>query len=133
MEMDSQTKELFEHASKVRENAYAPISKFKVGSAVLAANGKIYVGCNVESATFTNTTHAETNAIDTAVADGQVKIVKILIITSSPSPLPPCALCRQKIAEHSDDAEIISATVEGDFKTQKITELYPEPFTLNAI
>ena len=124
---------LFEMAKAVRKNAFAPISKFQVGAAVYTKNGNFYAGCNVESATMTQTTHAEMNAIDTAVAAGDKEITKILIITHSKSPAFPCALCRQKIAEFSRNATVIATTSSGKSKTSTIKKLYPEPFLLKNI
>jgi cytidine deaminase len=131
--MDKTTKKLFDLATAVRQNAYAPLSKFKVGAAVVTAEGKFYVGCNVESAAYTITTHAEMNAIDTAVANGDRNFIKILIITNSPKPIFPCALCRQKIMEFSEEAEVIATIPSGEMRTMKIKELYPESFTLKDI
>ncbi|MDB4939592.1 MAG: Cytidine deaminase [Candidatus Doudnabacteria bacterium] len=126
--MDAQTIELIEAAKKVRENAHSPISHFKVGAAVVGESGKIYSGCNVESVAFTNTTHGETNAIDTAIAAGEKKITKVLIVLDIEEPAYPCALCRQKIAEFSDNAEVIATTLKGKIKSCRILDLYPDPF-----
>lgn len=123
-----ETEDLIEMAKKVRENAYVPISNFKVGSVVVGESGNIYSGCNVESVALTNTTHAEVNAIDTAIAAGEKKIIKVLVVLDTQEPGYPCALCRQKIAELSNNAEIIAATVNGKMKTSRILDLYPDPF-----
>jgi cytidine deaminase len=120
--------ELFELAKSTQKNAFAPISKFFVGAAVRGGSGKTYAGCNVESPTFTSSTHAECNAIDSAIAAGEKEIVEVLVVTNSPEPVFPCAICRQKIAEHSSDALVHAATNEGRIDSAKISELYPHPF-----
>jgi cytidine deaminase len=129
LDMDRITKKLFEAAKKARLNAHAPYSNFKVGAAVWTENGRMFSGCNVESATYTLTTHAEMNAIDSAVAAGDKKIKKILIVTANSEPAVPCALCRQKIVEFSDNAEVFYTNVRGDLKVSTINELYPLAFT----
>lgn len=133
MEMQPEIKRLFELALRARKNAHAPISDYKVGAAVLTQNGTCYSGCNVESVTFNNSTHAEMNAIDTAVAAGEKVIHKILVLTDAKEPIYPCALCRQKIIEFGPDAEIIAANTKGLFRATSISELYPEAFTLKDL
>lgn len=128
MEKTPIVQKLYDAALKVRENAYCPFSHYKVGVAIEAEDGTIYVGCNVESVTYTNSTHAEMNAIDTAVADGVKKIKRVLLITQEEKPAFPCALCRQKIIEFGADAEVIAANPSGDIEIKSIKDLYPEPF-----
>jgi cytidine deaminase len=128
--MKESIKKLYQTALKVRENAHCPISNFKVGCAVEMTDGNIYLGCNVESVTFNNSTHAEMNAIDTAIANGSKEIKRILIVIDTPKPMFPCALCRQKIVEFGINAEVISANIQGDIDTENIVTLYPKPFVL---
>ena len=124
---------LFEMAKAVQKNAYAPISKYQVGTAVYTKKGNFYAGCNVEGVTMNNTTHAEMNAIDTMVAAGEKEITKILVLTNSSTPVFPCALCRQKIAEFSHNAQVIATTPKGKLKSSTIESLYPHPFLLKNI
>src|SRR3989344_5904998 len=120
-------KELLDAAIKVREFAVAPYSNFKVGAAVLTSSGKIYSGCNVESVTFTLTSHAEINAISNAIANGEKQIKKLLVVGTNYPPGFPCAICRQYILEHCDqDVEIITANLSGEMRTSTISKLYPE-------
>lgn len=95
-------------ARRTRRNAYAPYSRFPVGAAVISASGRLYAGCNVESADYTLTTHAEMNAIDTMVAAGERRLrAVVLCLAASPPNLPvPCGLCRQKISEFADHTRI---------------------------
>ena len=131
--MNTVIKKMFAIAKKARQNAHVPYSKFKVGAAVLTSNGKIYAGCNVENATYTLTTHAEMNVIDSAVAAGYQMIKKILIVVDAPEPAFPCALCRQKIIEFSDDTEIIATNLDGKYLVSRIGDLYPKAFTMKNL
>ena len=86
--------DLIEAARAVRENAYAPYSRFKVGAALLAANGKVYSGCNVENVAYPEGTCAEAGAIAAMVADGETRFTAAAVIADSPDPVPPCGGCR---------------------------------------
>lgn len=132
--MHEDMQKLLEQALQVRERAYAPLSHFKVGAVVVGESGGEYVGCNVESPTFTLTAHAEMNAIDTMIASGEKKIVRVVIVLDSPHVIFPCALCRQKIMEFADpDMKITAYTLEGLSETKTIGELYPDSFTLEDL
>lgn len=73
------------------------------------------------------------NAIDTAVANGSKQLKRILVITNSVKPIFPCALCRQKIIEFGENAEVIAANLKEEMETKNITALYPDPFTLKNL
>ncbi len=126
--MNTDVKELYDAAVAVRENAHCSLSGYKVGVALRGSDGNIYVGCNVESIAYTNSTHAETNAIDTIVANGVKEITHLIVVTDSNPAGFPCALCRQKIIEFGKDAVVIAANPAGEIRTSTIQELYPEPF-----
>ncbi|MGY9031617.1 MAG: cytidine deaminase, partial [Rhodobacterales bacterium] len=81
---------LIETARAVRENAHAPYSKFKVGAAVQAASGTVYVGCNVENVAYPEGTCAEGGAIAAMIAGGDTRIAAIAVIADSPQPVSPC-------------------------------------------
>ncbi|MCO5252363.1 MAG: cytidine deaminase [Candidatus Kapabacteria bacterium] len=124
-------------ATKVRENAYAPYSHYKVGAAILGIDGEIYTGCNVESADFTLTSHAECVAIDSMVKHGCHEIKLLLIVLESLHlPSFPCGLCRQKASEFTEDNDlkIISVNLDSESNISKIyetslSELLPNRFT----
>lgn len=98
--------QLIQAAVKVREQAYAPYSKFSVGAAVLVDDGSIFVGCNVENASYGLAICAERNAITAAVAAGKQNFTTIAVAAT---PLAsPCGACRQFIFEFGDDIQIIS-------------------------
>ncbi|MBL3566876.1 cytidine deaminase, partial [Rhodovulum sulfidophilum] len=77
-------------ARAVRENAHAPYSRFKVGAALLGADGRIHVGCNVENVAYPEGTCAEAGAIAAMVAAGCREIREVAVIADSPDPVPPC-------------------------------------------
>ena len=105
---------LLNAARDVRERAYAPYSKFKVGAAVRGASGQIYAGCNVENVAYPEGTCAEAGAIALMVASGETELVEVAVIADSPSPVPPCGGCRQKLAEFGrGDTPVLLATVGG--------------------
>lgn len=122
---------LIEKAFEARENAYAPYSKFKVGAALLTANGKIYTGCNVENASYPVGICAERVAMSKAVADGEIKFSAIAVVGSSSSYCYPCGMCRQFMSEFcGEDFEIISLKSADDYKIIKMSELLPYTFDL---
>ena len=120
---------LLEAARKYRENASAPYSNYKVGAAVLARNGKIYGGCNIEFATYTLTRHSEMVALDKAVSEGERDFEALAVITDDPKAPFPCALCRQVMKEYcGDDFIVIGANMAGTVRKSTLGELYPESF-----
>ena len=120
---------LIDDARRVRENAHAPYSKFKVGVAVRARSGTVYVGCNVENVAYPEGTCAEAGAIAAMVAAGDREIVEVAVIADSPDPVPPCGGCRQKLAEFADGAvEVTMATTDGATRTLTVADLLPGAF-----
>lgn len=121
--------ELKDAARAVRENAYAPYSNFKVGAALLADDGRIYVGCNVENVAYPEGTCAEAGAIAAMIASGAHRIVEAYVIADSPDPVPPCGGCRQKLSEFAArDVAVTLATTDGsEFKTT-VGDLLPGAF-----
>jgi cytidine deaminase len=116
-------------ATAVRENAHAPYSKFKVGAAVRAASGAVYVGCNVENAAYPEGTCAEAGAIAAMVASGETEITEAYVIADSEEPVPPCGGCRQKLAEFADGEVVVTmATTQGSERQATIADLLPGAF-----
>jgi len=124
-------KELLKSAIEIKKNSYSPYSKFKVGAAVLMENGKIYTGVNIENSSFGATNCAERTAIFKAISDDVRKIKAIAIAGDGDDLILPCGICRQVIAEFSDeDTEIICGKNDGDYKVFKVRDLIPEAFEL---
>jgi len=122
---------LLQAATEVRENAWVPYSRFKVGAAVRGASGTIYRGCNVENAAYPEGTCAEAGAIAAMVAAGETRLTEVLVIADCPSPVPPCGGCRQKLAEFgASDVPVTLCTTDGASLTTSIGALLPGAFTL---
>ena len=125
--------ELIQKALEARKYSYSPYSGFQVGAALLAADGRIFTGCNIENAAFTPTICAERTAFFKAVSEGCTDFVRIAIVGGRKE-MPddyayPCGVCRQVMAEFcEDDFEIVSALSENDYKVHLLKELLPERF-----
>lgn len=110
------------------QNAYAPYSHFKVGAAVLAEDGRIYTGCNVENAVFGATLCAERVAVGQAVAAGQRRLVAVAVVANSQSPTTPCGTCRQVLSEFASDMAVIVDNGKRRWRYQ-LAHLLPEAFS----
>lgn len=120
---------LEEAARAARENAYAPYSKFRVGAALRAGDGVIYAGCNVENIAYPEGTCAEAGAIAAMALAGAREILELVVIADSPSPVPPCGGCRQKIAEFAQpDVKVTMLSRDGMALTMTVAELLPGAF-----
>jgi cytidine deaminase len=117
-------------ATAVRERAYAPYSRFKVGAAIRGASGAVHVGCNVENVAYPEGTCAEAGAIAAMVAAGETRIAEVLVIADSPEPVPPCGGCRQKLAEFAaPEVRVTLCTTDGTSRALTVAELLPGVFT----
>lgn len=119
---------LIEAALAVRQRAYAPYSKFYVGAALEAADGRVFTGCNVENATYGATHCAEQVAITKAVSEGARAFTRIAISSPTTPPAVPCGICRQMLAEFCEDLEIILVNPQGDTRTVRLSALLPFAF-----
>jgi cytidine deaminase len=120
--------ELIAEAEKARQNAYAPYSNFKVGAAVETDDGDIYIGCNVESASYGLTVCAERVAIWKGISRGVTKFGRIAVVVDTEVPTPPCGTCRQIIWEFCGDVPVILANLHGKRETVMMSELLPRAF-----
>jgi cytidine deaminase len=120
---------LIEAATKARENAHAPFSKFKVGAALRAKTGKIYGGCNVENASYGLTCCAERVAIFKAISEGEhAGFDAIAVVTDTDVLTPPCGACRQLIWEFCGDVPVVMANLRGKIEHERSGKLLPRPF-----
>lgn len=115
-------------AKQARENAHAPFSGFRVGAAVRAKSGRIYTGCNVESASYGLTCCAERTAIFKAVSEGERGFEAIAVVTETDTLTPPCGACRQIIWEFCGDVPVILANTKGKIELESAGKLLPRPF-----
>lgn len=122
------TKELVKLAIEAKENAYVPYSKFRVGAALLAKNGQVYTGCNIESASYTPTNCAERTAYFKAVSEGVREFEAIAITSDVDGYTYPCGVCRQVMREFSKELKIIIANTEEDYKEYTLDEIFPFGF-----
>jgi cytidine deaminase len=123
------TAALFEEASAVRLNAYAPYTHFLVGSCIETDQGNTYTGCNVENASHSVAVCSEGTAIGKMIAAGEKKIKQILIVVKGPGVSAPCGACRQRLHEFSTpDTLIHLCDLEGKQVSYKMAELLPHAF-----
>ncbi|HVT02616.1 MAG TPA: cytidine deaminase [Thermoanaerobaculia bacterium] len=120
--------DLVSEATKARENAAAPFSKFKVGAALLSSDGRIFHGCNVENCSYGLTVCAERVALLSAIAAGARSFRAIAVVTQSEEPSTPCGPCRQLMWEYCGDIDIELANLAGKSKSYKLSQLFPHPF-----
>lgn len=121
---------LREAALKVRENAYVPYSRFKVGAAIRTPGGAVYTGCNVENVSYPQGTCAEAGAIAAMVAGGDTVIAEVVVVADAPAPVPPCGGCRQKLREFAGpDVPVTMMTTDGQALTMTVAELLPGAFS----
>ena len=117
----------------VRENAFAPYSKFKVGAALEDIEGGIHTGCNVENATYGLTVCAERNAVFKAISEGVRKFRRLAVVADTDTLTPPCGACRQILWEFCGDVEIVLANLHGTTETYHLKDLFPKPFDVTYL
>ncbi len=127
-------KELIRAAMEAREKSYSPYSEFQVGAALLAKNGKIYTGCNIENAAYTPTNCAERTAFFKAISEGVKEFDAICIVGGKKEGkldyTAPCGVCRQVMMEFCapETFDIIMAIDEEHYKVEKLGTLFPMGF-----
>ncbi|MBO8171390.1 MAG: cytidine deaminase [Bacillaceae bacterium] len=122
-------KELLKMAEQVMEKAYVPYSNFKVGAALLAEDGRVFTGCNVENASYGLTICAERNAIFKAVSEGVRSFKQLAVIADTEGPVSPCGACRQVMVEFfGPDMPVVLSNVKGETTTRTVEELLPGAF-----
>lgn len=120
-------------AEEAMRRAYAPYSRFKVGSALLAADGTVHLGCNVENAAYGPTNCAERTALFRAIADGHApgSFKAIAVIGETDEPITPCGTCRQVMIELcAPDMPVILCNTKGSSKVTTVKDLLPGAFAL---
>ncbi len=126
--MEQSVQKLITEAGKARQRAYAPYSNFQVGAAVEGESGDIYIGCNVESASYGLTVCAERVAIWKGISCGEKRFKQIAVVVDTEQLTPPCGVCRQIIWEFCGDVPVILSNLEGKSEIIKMGELLPRAF-----
>jgi cytidine deaminase len=115
-------------ARRAREYADAAYSKFKVGAALLTADGTVITGCNLENATYGLTICAERVAMFKALSEGHRAFTRMAIVADTQAPVPPCGACRQVLWEFGGNIDIVLANLTEDKGTHQLKDLLPLPF-----
>lgn len=128
-----ENQELLEIAKKAMQNAYAPYSHFQVGAALLAEDGRVFYGCNVENATYGAAICAERTAIVKAISEGARHFTKIAIVSSGQDITPPCGICRQVLLEFMPEGSVILQDKDGAIQEFAMKTLLPLGFCADDI
>jgi cytidine deaminase len=121
--------ELAKIARRAMETAHAPFSKFHVGAALMAKNGRIFMGCNVENSSYGLTICAERTAIFKAYSEGVREFTAIAVVSDDPGFTPPCGACRQVLLDLAGDIDFVMANSNNRLKIKKLKSLLPMAFT----
>lgn len=121
--------ELVKLALKAMKKAYVPYSGFHVGAALIADNGQVYTGCNIENASYGATICAERTAISKAISDGAKEILAIAVASDSEAATMPCGICRQVINEFcSPETPLYLSDKDGIYEVFEFNEILPHAF-----
>ncbi len=118
---------LIQAATEAQANAYAPYSGFKVGAALQDTEGRIFVGANVENASFGVTNCAERVALGAAIAAGARKFERLVVVSEATPPSAPCGACRQVLSEMAADL-VVEAVGPSGSRRWTMGDLMPDPF-----
>ncbi|MEM2203071.1 MAG: cytidine deaminase [Sulfolobales archaeon] len=118
-------KEVLKILLEVIKNSYSPYSRFRVASAVMCEDGRIYTGVNVENSSYGLSVCAERVAVFKAVSEGCRAISRVYVISDHSKPIPPCGACLQVISEFSPkgDTEIVMLSPTGEATRKRLTEM----------
>ena len=121
--------ELIELARRAREKAYVPYSGFPVGAALVAEDGTVFTGCNIENASYGLALCAERTAIFKMASEGYHAISAIAVIAETDGPVSPCGACRQVMAEFAGNGvRVILTNLKGDVQVTTVGDLLPGAF-----
>ena len=129
--MDSSVEALLPQAREVAARAYAPASGFGVGAALLARDGRVFTGCNVENSSFGLTQCAERNALAHAIAEGVREFEAIVVYTPLERPGAPCGACRQVLHEFAPNLQVVLIGDGDEVVETTLDRLLPEAFRMN--
>lgn len=121
--------ELIDKAQQAMQKSYAPYSKFRVGAAILMADGTVFSGCNIENASFGLSICAERVAIFKAIAEGRRDFKALAVVCDSDNYCAPCGACRQVMTEFAVEMPVIMANRQKKYTVQSVQELIPGFFS----
>lgn len=125
--------ELLALAEASQQQAYAPYSNFAVGAALLAHDGRVFTGCNIENASYGLTMCAERVAIGKAISEGVKEFKAIAITADKATPCMPCGACRQVLSEFAPNLELVFRDEASELMVLKLTELLPYQFAVGGV
>ena len=126
-------KALMAEAVKARRRAYAPYSRFPVGAALLARDGRVFHGCNVENVSFGLTICAERNAVWQAISQGATEFAAMAVTARDGRGAPPCGSCRQVLHEFAPNAWVYWRDARGRILKRRLSELLPSAFRMEEL
>lgn len=127
-------RELIDQAIEAAKTSYSPYSKFAVGAALEARDGRVFTGCNVENATLGCTICAERTAVVKAVSEGRRRFRRIAVYSrESADYCTPCGICRQVLAEFEPEIEVLCVRSDGRYSSYKLKDLLPNMFTQESM
>jgi cytidine deaminase len=126
--LNESDEQLIVTAATARARSVAPFSNFKVGAALQTKAGKVFTGCNIESASYGLTVCAERVAIWKALSEGEREFTDLVVVADTETLTPPCGTCRQIIWEFAKHAKIVLANLRGQREEVHITDLLPRAF-----
>jgi len=116
---------LIKEARKARANAHVPYSAYPVGAALETTDGRVFVGCNIENANYSNSLHAEEVALAEAVKTGHTEFERLAVSSAARDGLTPCGMCRQTLAEFADERLTILCDAKAGIDRYTLGELLP--------
>ena len=125
--------DLIAAATEAHGRAFAPYSKFRVGAALLAEDGTVFTGCNVESASYGLTICAERVALVKGISEGRTRFTAVAVVTDTQRLTPPCGACRQLLWEFAPDATVTLANLAGLTAQYSMRELLPHGFDAGSL
>ncbi len=125
--------ELIAEARAALDAAHAPYSEYRVGAALLTAEGAVYTGCNIENANYSNSLHAEEVALGSAVSDGHREFEAIAVTSAARDGVTPCGMCRQTLSEFCDGEFDVHCDTEDGVRTYTLGTLLPDTISADNL
>ncbi|RRJ31046.1 cytidine deaminase [Halocatena pleomorpha] len=125
--------DLIKQAETALDSAYVPYSEYRVGAAIETDDGTVFTGCNIETANYSNSLHAEEIAVGTAVAAGHQSFSRLAVVSSARDGVTPCGMCRQTLAEFCNEELRILCAVEDGIEAYTLGALLPAAISRDTL